>query len=449
MILEDDPFHIFSSLYNINIADLPNKANEGLNLGTKYAVESTKYGMAVVKKTHKKEIPHFIGQILRKAAVRGSHLVSPHKVNQNQDSLTDLAMRQIRRTYSFNDDDIANIIRMGQIPKIRDLRVFGETRRKMEKEREDPVKIGAKEMLYDAEIQDGTFMTGVHITEDEEQSSKIESEEESSEGDDDSEGERKFKAHYPLPLSIQIAVKSLRHALLNPTSYWRVLEDSYVRPTAASLNRKVYQKPQSDFSAPETQQENLHDQFNDLLETNSMQDQVIAYGGSRTSVRGTPANTITTPNNRTDYPNNDGISKPSIDNNDPTSIHQIITSAIASTRLSEGEFHKKPGKISIKRIKSKPPLDSKNKDELMNLKSMMDSVENRITKIELDLSSVLKFSELKKKLPESKNLLKEIKQEYSKLQNDLLDEAKAKFIEDAKTGFQSVEEESELILDSY
>ncbi|KAI8925421.1 hypothetical protein BC831DRAFT_512530 [Entophlyctis helioformis] len=55
---------------------------------------------------------------------------------------------------------------------------------------------------------------------------------------DDVDNEQMDKV-YPLPNSIQGSVKALRHALSNPVSYWRIMEESYARPTYASLKRNT------------------------------------------------------------------------------------------------------------------------------------------------------------------------------------------------------------------
>ncbi|KAJ3135197.1 X-ray radiation resistance-associated protein 1, partial [Physocladia obscura] len=40
-----------------------------------------------------------------------------------------------------------------------------------------------------------------------------------------------FQLHPHFPKSIQASIRALRHALANPISYWRVVEDSYAKPT--------------------------------------------------------------------------------------------------------------------------------------------------------------------------------------------------------------------------
>nr|KAJ3411553.1 hypothetical protein HK105_002605 [Polyrhizophydium stewartii] len=143
-----------------------------------------------------------------------------------------------------------------------------------------------REIMYDPNHIDDTFLTGVHITgsrrgpparsrlaagerldeESGEETSEGEAEEaegeeeddddEYSTSDDDSSGsswsgssdsegkmdpefEKKLNTVYPLPNTIQESVRALRHALTNPISYWRVLEESYARPTFASLKHKT------------------------------------------------------------------------------------------------------------------------------------------------------------------------------------------------------------------
>lgn len=420
-----------------------------MNLEAQYAVAATKFGMAVVKKPRKKEVPHFIGQILRKATIRGPHLVATHKVDQKKDNLADIALRTIRRSYSFTEDDIDNIIRMGRIPKIRDLRLFGETRMQMEKELEDPVKIGAKDMLYDPEKQDSTFITGVHIAENgkPEQAAKMDSEEESSEGDDDSEGEREFISHYPLPLDIQTAVKSLRHAITNPTSYWRVLEDSYIRPTAASLKRRVDVHVKSDFPPLESHRVS-HQELNLSLEDMQPRED-NQYPHSATASRKSAGNTNVTPNNQINLENdgyeNMGLYGAGFDDS-------TFQNAIAKAAFAQGEkkqITSNPVKVKVTRRRT--ILSKKGYGDLMELKSIMDGVESRLTTIELDLSSALKYSKIQKKLPQSKKLLKEIKEGYSKLQEDLFVAAKAKYKKDLESGFANIEDatDSELQLSNY
>ncbi|KAJ3401475.1 hypothetical protein HDV05_000425 [Chytridiales sp. JEL 0842] len=47
----------------------------------------------------------------------------------------------------------------------------------------------------------------------------------------------KLAQEQALPSNIQASLRALRHALSNPISYWRVLEDSYAKPTFASTIR--------------------------------------------------------------------------------------------------------------------------------------------------------------------------------------------------------------------
>lgn len=408
-----------------------------MNLGAQYAVAPTKYGMAVVKKPRRKEVPHFIGQILRKAAVRSAHLVAPHKVDQKKTDLADIALRSIRRSYSFTEEDIENIIRMGQIPKIRDLRVFGETRMQMEKEFEDPIKIGAKDMLYDPEKQDSTFITSVHIEEDEgsEQQSHSELKEGSSEGDDDSEGEREFLSHYPLPLNIQTAVKSLRHAISNPTSYWRVLEDSYIRPTAASLKKKVNLPSKNDHSqlqSHEVSQQEINCSLDEIGITTALPEENQNQDNESPKP---PINTRATPKSLADDESEN--MKVYGNNFDPSSFQNAVSKAIGD---GSDPVPYQAARVEITRIKTRKSQLFQKHDELSQLRYMMEGVTDKLKKIELDLSSVLRNSELQKKLPQSKQLLKEIKEEYSKLQEDLLSEAKIKFNEDVKNGFINVDD---------
>lgn len=127
-------------------------------------------------------------------------------------------------------------------------------------------------IMFDPDRVDDTFLTGVHITKKTEKkssnsrydddadgsgsdatgsSSGSSSSEGDSEGDSsDSDSSSSFQSvntdivddsHmdrvYPLPVGIQSTTRALRHALMNPVSYWRVLEESYARPTYASLKR--------------------------------------------------------------------------------------------------------------------------------------------------------------------------------------------------------------------
>ncbi|KAH6563287.1 hypothetical protein BASA60_010764 [Batrachochytrium salamandrivorans] len=137
-------------------------------------------------------------------------------------------------------------------------------------------------IMYDPSHIDDTFMTGVHITggnmdrnqdiindneadgdnitndsKDTEILSSDESEHtigidtqsncdsDCSDNQDDQYGamnpviEKKLDRVYSLPTSIQGSVKALRHALANPVSYWRILEESYSHSTYASLKHNT------------------------------------------------------------------------------------------------------------------------------------------------------------------------------------------------------------------
>ncbi|KAJ3118137.1 X-ray radiation resistance-associated protein 1 [Phlyctochytrium bullatum] len=139
---------------------------------------------------------------------------------------------------------------------------------------------GSKGSLhYDPKAVDKTFLTGVHITggggddnetvDDEDlsflddssiaasddpsddrsdqddttdnQSGQHEDEDLSFDSDSSSSDatlrDRGINRFHVYPRTIQASIRALRHALWNPVSYWRVLEESYAKPTFASSNR--------------------------------------------------------------------------------------------------------------------------------------------------------------------------------------------------------------------
>eukprot|EP00842_Homolaphlyctis_polyrhiza_P001330 jgi/Hompol1/2198/HPOL_002079-RA len=146
-----------------------------------------------------------------------------------------------------------------QSGSVRSIETFGES-----------LTSSMREIMYDPDHIDDTFLTGVHITGgsrrqtgglDEEDAEEDASESNGSDSESDSDAssytsetsdssysisedsalidQDKLNTVYPLPTTIQGSVRALRHALTNPVSYWRILEESYARPTFASLKHKT------------------------------------------------------------------------------------------------------------------------------------------------------------------------------------------------------------------
>ncbi|KAJ3175720.1 X-ray radiation resistance-associated protein 1 [Irineochytrium annulatum] len=137
---------------------------------------------------------------------------------------------------------------------------------------EEQLSDSKKEMKYNPDAVDKTFLTSVHITgsplADDDESAAVDSYDDGDngfrsedekltddgfEGAEDEEGEDErnnpmeetYESEHDFredrnnvfPASIQASIRALRHALWNPASYWRIIEDSYAKSTFASTKR--------------------------------------------------------------------------------------------------------------------------------------------------------------------------------------------------------------------
>ena len=442
-----------------------------------------------MKAKKKKEVPHFIGHLLRKnapAPVRGTRHEAPHKVEELGESIEALENRNERRAYSFTDEDIDNIIRVGRIPKIKDLRLFGQIRDQMYEEarrlenaqNSDPEKVGAKEVLFSPDKVDPTFITGVHIMDGNQQKpdTAIEDKEEeleSSEAENSSDEDAEFKMHYPLPLSIQVAVRSLRHALSNPVSYWRILEESYVRPTIASQSRKVPQArtrplgPLDPTYDPETHA---------TRQATVMTDGVSRMYQMTPPEFVTPANTLQTPRVPGTAP---GLPSVSISvahdakgaNNrresgsDISSLHKLVTKKLLNpdpdqSKASQFSYKKSVRFAGVKKLKATNGINRarqsghlKPSDDFEEMGTIMADVDRKLLTIETDLgrfyiqtyivAAVLGNMDLKKRIPQSQRLLEEIQAEYARIENTYMSDAEAAYRAQLEFGFADIDEQEE------
>ncbi|KAJ3187862.1 hypothetical protein HDU85_006255 [Gaertneriomyces sp. JEL0708] len=193
--------------------------------------------------------PKFLSHLNRKNAppsVRPGHHIVKHVIDEpeqrNHDSLD---ARSVRRMYRYTDDDIAAIIRSGRIPDVEEIgSILGKADEDGDmdiaptpmdgsdsKFLEEPEDATGLQFLPGA--QDDTFITGVHIT----GSLNVINRPVASDGGYES-GDENDDIECPLPNNIRASIRALRHALSNPVSYWRVLEETYATPTAASERRK-------------------------------------------------------------------------------------------------------------------------------------------------------------------------------------------------------------------
>lgn len=187
-------------------------------------------------------------------------------VSVSQPVDTSAKERQLRRDFKLTDEDIKNIIDSGTIPNIKKLIKLRNERLKeknileedeeenqtnsinREKDITDRIENinDERKLQYDPEIKDNTFITGVHITGgqmndfEEDSGSDISWGNNSLSESDESEIEE-YALENILPNNIQASVRALRHALKNPVSYWRVLEDSYLKPTISSISKAKYE----------------------------------------------------------------------------------------------------------------------------------------------------------------------------------------------------------------
>lgn len=420
---DPNPFNLFSSIYKITIVDLP-KTQFVPHTNVLYAVAPTRYGPAVVRMTKTKEIPRSIGQILRRNAptlVKGNRHVVHRRVSGTLDSelRESYQERQTRRAYSFTEEDIMNIIQMGTIPRIKELRVFADIREEMKAERrrqmgvdglaestdnnrpktvEEP-KVEQKKVTFDSTKKDATFITGVHITQQMpetvgSQAAKKVTPAESDSDSEDAHSDNEQMQQHILPLNIQGAVRALKHALSNPVSYWRIMEESYLRPTAASHNRFKEVKKNASQNYFDSPGEDYEDQ--EMTEDQLLND-LNAKAGTEFP---TPANTIATPvytaRQRVEYEVK-GYREPekyALKQQDSSKFEELVTSKLmldGTEKPSELSYLRK-GKVTKKKnglARAKQAGHLKPNTEFDEMSEMMGDVDKKLKLIEADLGEFL------------------------------------------------------------
>ena len=148
-----------------------------------------------------------------------------------------------RRTYQFTEGDIKKIIESGKIPH---MKTFLKPQAKQQEQLSVPIvvvpELSKTQLEYNPEQKGETFLTGVHIrvpSQNDDLSIQDDSGSDLSWSDYSEESDGEAFPDYPLPSNIQTSVRALRYALNHPVSYWRVMENSYLRPTQASIAKET------------------------------------------------------------------------------------------------------------------------------------------------------------------------------------------------------------------
>ncbi|KAI9105758.1 hypothetical protein DFS34DRAFT_27749 [Phlyctochytrium arcticum] len=262
-----NPLTDFSSQYHIHVADAVYQPNPFAALP---ALPPSMSKAAFLKHPPftKTSPSFFLSHVHRKNAppvVAPGHNKNPHIVTEGSHREEDLANRKLRRDFRYTEDDLKDIIRKGHIPDIDELVQMTERRRNPQvsqdhSDDEDDVEYreisqtgltstdrsNISGLHYDPDKRDETFLTGVHITGSgnlpaydsvrsiPQWDENLPEESTSDVSDDGSDIEDDF----PLPIGILASIRALRHALVNPTSYWRIKNERYTLPTFASTRKQ-------------------------------------------------------------------------------------------------------------------------------------------------------------------------------------------------------------------
>lgn len=237
---DPDEFNLFLHLdksYGIRISDpIFKKQNEIL--------DRIKFKQShLLAQPRKKAIPAVLGQ-----------KANPHHVSaMSSQKLT--KQRKMRRKYKFTEDDVKQVIASGKIPSMRALL----RKRKEEKKLADAIEdendnYQSSNFSFHPEIQDQTFMTSVHITQEDDQASLSIQDDDGSmlswSEPEESESEEEDVPDFNLPSTIQGSIKALQHALNNPVSYWRIMENSYLKPTHSTIAKAYLKSWDQEFKIP-------------------------------------------------------------------------------------------------------------------------------------------------------------------------------------------------------
>ncbi|KAL5040158.1 hypothetical protein RTP6_007204 [Batrachochytrium dendrobatidis] len=310
--------------------------------------------------------------------------------------------------------------------------------------------------------------------------------------------EAKVSMVYPLPSTIQGSVRALRHALANPVSYWRILEESYARPTYASLKRKTAFVTQDQLRNDAmdavtdicnetkpflTDSDDKHLNQNPLNLKTCRQSESLQQNVSNNlpmpshtprQFMGTPASSMwmltessdnfvtladyvppadTSAKHRMEvgevsYRRSSIISNGVLESMSSTGARQKLNLQLdakfrqqqsrhgvmskdaqheplnmANTRQKQKLMKQLSTVAALQRAQKSGRLQSQ--DEFETLNDMMSLVDSKISTIESNLASVLRNSQLEERLPQSRQLLNELQQEYSRIKNLYLNDAKA------------------------
>lgn len=372
--------------------------------------------------------------------------------------------RQLRRKFKLNDEDIKNIVHSGKIPNIKKLLKLRKVSEKQEDEEEDdndessnngnelPFESQNKELQdihYDPSKKDETFLTGVHITGGQEnQKSDSDSALSWTDSENESFSDEEYFTASVMPSTIQASVRALRHALNNPVSYWRVMEDSYLKPTISSLTKNFldsqkYNESDSPHANNSSFRRSLHSEAERTTSTSGV------------SNSKTPANSLWTPMNEKflDSTKDEFLSPAEILGRKGYAPLGKMGYKLKAD-LQEDEYHQRSLKqAQINKLSSQSGLikgsnkyDQLSKfaalqrarnsgrlrpnDEFDEMNDLMDFVESKVNGAEVRLSNfifdtgkVLKSKKLSRYLPTSAVLQNNVQEEYSRIAAKYVSEA--------------------------
>ncbi|KAJ3295840.1 X-ray radiation resistance-associated protein 1 [Borealophlyctis nickersoniae] len=529
--IDFNPLVILPNVYGITVADTCYQEPPTLLEDNYYALAPTSKGPSIRvfhRKRHAQTMDtyspspasRFLGHVHRKGGPPSIHPlnhVASHTVSNAGDPYAwglPRVTRALRRAYHYSDDDIMRIIKEGTIPSAKELVRYAKRRERdmrrhdMDEDDSDysegwpesqhsvrlaPLKgdhgelrrdtVEPSDMFYDPEAKDDTFLTGVHITgglarprqpSSSGYSSRSLTDSAISGGEEegDSDATQDEDDGFPLPSGIQASVRALRHALSNPVSYWRIVEESYAKPTFASKRRvtEARRPGRADHGRAAALAEHGA-RWRGADETQPMRQTSVPVAADAPKAdtdkghEGEGLRKAQDMGEQFDYSGSFG-QLPSAAPLDgyPQTLYEQVTHKLmygdgpqgavtykspkravgargknAATGPNRQRFHTPSAVVAMKRAAGAGRL--RPRDEFDEMRDMMSSVDQKIQLVEANLATVLGNNALQRHLPHSRKLFEEIQREYARIERKYSEEARAAVAAAQKLAASPVETE--------